>query len=497
MHKEEAIFGTAQIEQRRKEIWETYNRIAPLRKRWISRNSYFYKKLSAFLRFIVEPGSSLALYRSELGQVLHAMAPAKGVGVEICSAMVEQAAKTHPQYLFINADPESVKLPQEYDYHIFNTLGDLVDVTNAFDNIRRYSSSRSRLIVINYNFLWYPLYSLAQKVGWKYPQPSQNWFSSGLITNLLHLSGFETIKVYHQILMPFYLPFVSEFINNWLAKIPLVNRLCFLEVLVAKPVMTPVVETERGDKPLSKETREPQYTVSVIIPCKDEAGNIENAVRRIPEMGKGTEIIFCDDKSVDGTADEVRKAIQQYPEKNISLVDGPGINKAKNVWTGFDVAQGDILMILDADLTVIPEELPKFYDALAKGHGEFVNGTRMIYPMQDQAMRTLNIIGNKCFSICFSYLLGQRITDTLCGTKVFWRHDWSSIKQYIGTWGVEDRWGDYDLLFGAAKLHLKIVEVPVHYMERLYGETKMNKRFKNGVNMLRMCLGALRKFKFI
>ena len=187
----------------------------------------------------------------------------------------------------------------------------------------------------------------------------------------------------------------------------------------------------------------------------------------------------------------------KYPQRDIKLVNGPGICKAKNVWTGFDAATGDILMILDADLTVIPEELPYFYGAISSGAGEFINGTRMVYPMQKQAMRTLNIIGNRFFSGTFSYLLGQNLTDTLCGTKVLWRRDWPRVQKLLGSWGINDRWGDYELIFGAAKLHLKIVEVPVHYLERTYGETKMTKRFQNGLVMLRMCFAALKKFKFV
>ncbi len=243
-------------------------------------------------------------------------------------------------------------------------------------------------------------------------------------------------------------------------------------------------------------TQRESYSVSVIVPCKNEKGTIEDAAKRIPEMGKGTEMLFCDDKSIDGTAEEIKRVRKLYPEKNIKLVHGPGICKAKNVWTGFDAASGDILMILDGDLAVPPEDLPTFYRALAEGHGGFINGTRMVYPMEKNAMPLMNVVGNRFFSACVSFILGQRITDTLCGTKAFFRRDWGRVKGLIGSWGADDRWGDFELLFGAAGLRLKIVEVPVHYVRRVYGKTKMDKRLVNGFIMLKMCAAAVKKLRF-
>jgi glycosyltransferase involved in cell wall biosynthesis len=224
----------------------------------------------------------------------------------------------------------------------------------------------------------------------------------------------------------------------------------------------------------------------VIIPCRNERGNVQSAVERIPSMGKHTEILFCDDKSTDGTGEEVLRMQSLYPEKDIRLIQGPGICKAENVWTGFRAARGDVLMILDADLSVMPEELPMFVRALLNGRGDFVNGSRLIYPMQQGAMKFANMIGNKFFGFVFSFLLDQRIKDTLCGTKVLWRKDWARIEKNLGSWGIKDLWGDYELLFGASKLHLEIVEMPVHYQERIYGVTKMTKVFSNGMRMLRI-----------
>lgn len=479
----ETNWALEHIESRKRYVRDSYEAIAPVREKWIRKNSYFYRKLGTFLKFIIEPRKSVLLFRSELGQLFDPIEPSRATGVDISKTMVELARAKHPDYDFQCGDPEHFRGEGRYDYIVFYSLGDIIDIERAFLNSADMAAEDTRLIVINYNYLWQPLVKLAEKIGWKVPQPTQNWLNAPVIENMLHISGFEVVKQYHQVLFPVGIPVLSWFLNDIAAKIPVIKKLCFLQILVAKKTVS--------------RTKCDDYTVSVIIPCKNEKGNIEDAVKRVPEMGKGTEIIFCDDKSTDGTADEITRMMKEYPQKNIRLVNGPGICKAKNVWTGFDAAQGDILMILDADLTVIPEELPYFYKAISEGRGEFINGSRMIYPMQSQAMRTFNIIGNKFFSMAFSYLLGQRLTDTLCGTKVLWRRDWPRVKGLLGSWGIEDRWGDYELLFGAAKLHLKIVEVPVHYLERVYGETKMTKRITNGLVMLRMCMAALKRFKFV
>jgi glycosyltransferase involved in cell wall biosynthesis len=315
----------------------------------------------------------------------------------------------------------------------------------------------------------------------KVPRTEQNWLSTTDIRNLLKLAGFEALETHRIVLLPKYLPLLSGFLNRFCARLPFLSKLCMTQVVVARMLPPPVLPEE--------------LAVSVVIPCKNEKGNVEDAVRRIPPLAGRTELIFCDDQSTDGTAEEVLRVQSRYPEKNIRLEHGPGVCKSRNVWTGFDAATGDILMILDADLTTIPEELPYFVDVIVSGQAEFVNGSRLIYPVPKGAMNGANMLGNKFFSVAFTYLLGQRVKDTLCGTKVLWRRDWERIKPMLGRWGTEDRWGDYELLFGAAKLNLKILDLPVHYQERIYGSTKMTKVFRNGLVMLKMCWHGFLKLK--
>jgi glycosyltransferase involved in cell wall biosynthesis len=248
-------------------------------------------------------------------------------------------------------------------------------------------------------------------------------------------------------------------------------------------------------RPFPESSSSREHSVSVIIPCRNEEGNIEAAVKRLPQLGKETEMIFCDDKSTDGTRAEVERMMREYPDKNIRLVDGPGICKAKNVWTGFDAAKNDILLILDADLAVMPEDMPRFVEALAGNSGEFINGSRLVYPVPRAAMKMFNRMGNIAFSWLFSMLLGQRIKDTLCGTKVLWRRDWLRMRKYVDYWGVSDRWGDYDLLLGAAKLNLRILDLPVHYQERIAGVSKMTRVLHNARIMLVIMWNAAVKMR--
>jgi Glycosyl transferase family 2/Methyltransferase domain len=466
-------WGLPALEQVREARRRHQQSTAPQRSKWIRANEYFYLRIERLLKFIVEPRKRVLELRCETGDFLACTKPAYGVGVDISEAMTGQAHAEHPDLHFFVADPEDLDLRETFDYILFDHIFDTVDILRAFERVRSHCHSDTTLVIINYNHFWQPILELASKLGFRSRFVEPNWVSENDIRGFLRLAGFRLVRKHRLLLFPKYLPLLSSFINDFLARLPGLRRLCLMQVMVARPVAPPLQESE--------------VTVSVVVPCRNEVGNIQAAVERIPKIGRQTEIIFCDDKSADGTADEVRRMQGLYPEKEIRLIEGPGICKAENVWAGFRAARGDVLMILDADLTVMPEELPFFFQALVRRHGGFVNGSRLVYPMQQLAMKFANILGNKFFSLVFSFLLDQRIKDTLCGTKVLWRKDWLRLEPHLGSWGMQDRWGDYELLFGASKLHLEIVEVPVHYQERIYGVTKMTKVVSNGWRMWRIC----------
>jgi SAM-dependent methyltransferase len=469
-------WGADALDDVRQARREHQDAIAGRRDEWIRSNSYFYCLLKRVLQFIVEPGKRVLELRCETGHLLASLLPARGVGVEISSAMVECARQQHPHLNFVQSDPEALELNETFDYILFNHIFDTVDILRAFERIRQHCTPETQIIVINYNYLWQPILEFASKIGLRSRFVEPNWIGENDIRGFLKLAGFHPVRKHRLLLFPKYIPFLSSVLNGFLARLPGLRRLCLMQVMVARPYAEP--------------KREADVSVSVVVPCRNEVGNVQHAVNRIPAMGKRTEILFCDDKSADGTQDEVRRMQTLYPDKDIRLIEGPGICKAENVWTGFRAARGDVLMILDADLTVMPEELPMFLRALVASRGGFVNGSRLVYPMPHLAMKFANMIGNKFFGLVFSFLLDQRIKDTLCGTKVLWRTDWLRMEPNLGSWGIKDLWGDYELLFGASKLHLEIVEVPVHYQERIHGVTKMTKVFSNGLRMLRICWHA-------
>ena len=454
-------------------------RVASKRDNWIRSNRYFYDKLKGILRFIVEPRRRVLEIRSQTGHLLASVNPARGVGVEISDSLVAIAQANHPGLQFVTAVPEELALNEKFDYVIVSHIFDMVDILSALERVHEHCTEQARVVVINYNQLWQPILEWASKIRLRTPFVEPNWLDEQDLRGFLALAGFRVVRVHRFLLFPKWIPVLSWLFNDVIGRLPLLKRLCLMEVLVARPVPQP--------------KREEDVSVSVVVPCRNEQGNVQSVVERMPNMGRHTEIIFGDDKSTDGTAEEVRRMQELYPQKAIRLVNGPGICKAENVWTCFAAATGDILMILDADMTVMPEELPYFFRAIVRGSGEFINGSRLVYPVPKAAMKVANRIGNKLFGLTFSFLLDQRIKDTLCGTKVLWREDWKRIAPNLGFWGVKDLWGDYELLFGAAKLHLEIVEIPVHYQERVYGVTKMTSVFRNGMRMLRICWAAWRR----
>jgi hypothetical protein len=474
-------FGPAALERRTKEVREHYDRVCERRAEYIASNAYYYDQLFQLLGFIIPPDKRVLQVGCLTPDFLDAVAPSFGVGIDLSAKQVDLAGRRFPHLRFQVHENYNVGNLGIFDYVIITDINDQADPIAALRALAAVMDEQTRVIVQNYNHLWEPLVGLTEWLGQKFPLPQQNWLSTPEVASILTLCDYEPLQVYRRVLAPKKIPILSILANSFVARLPVVDRLNMICFTVARP-------TPRG--PAKRD-----HSVSVVVPCWNEVGNVAAAVERIPDLGSHTEIIFCDDKSTDGTADEVRRLRQLHPERDIKLYDGPGICKALNVHTGFDRAHGEILMILDADLTTMPEELRYFYGVIASGKAEFVNGSRFVFPMEGEAMRPLNVAGNRIFSAIFSFLLGQRITDTLCGTKALWRRDWPAIRALAGSWGTDDRWGDYDLLFGAAKLHLRLVDLPVHYQERVSGVTKMTKRFRNGLIMARMCWAAFLKFK--
>jgi len=452
--------------------------------RWQARNQYYHQNIKQLLQFLIPRQASVLELGCATGDLLNAVQPSIGVGVDISSEMVHQAQKKYPHLTFHTMNAEQLSLNQKFDYVVLSDLvGHLHDIQQSLEQAHLVMTPRSRLIITYYNFIWEPLLFLAEKLRLKTPQPRQNWVNTYDLHNLLDLANFEIIRSGSRLLLPKNIPLISWLFNKYLSQLPVLRKLCIVRFIVARPRVQ-VVHPEH-------------YSVSVIIPARNERGNIEPAVQRIPKMGKKTEIIFIEGGSNDGTLDEIKRVVAMYKKKHaISFSVQSGTGKANAVREGFARASGDILMILDADLTVAPEDLPKFFNALVTNRGEFINGSRLVYPMEKQAMRFLNLLGNKFFSMMFTYLLDQRFKDTLCGTKVLFRSDYEKLAANRSYFGEFDPFGDFDLIFGAAKQNLKIVEMPIRYAERTYGDTNIQ-RWRHGLLLLKMVGVAARRLKFI
>jgi len=445
---------------------------------------YYHHRLEEIFRALVQPGRRVLELGCGRGDLLAALKPSVGVGVDFSSAMIEAASKRHPELNLVLADAHEFGTREKFDYVILSDLvNDLWDVQRVLDAVASACAPATRIIINTYSRLWELPLAAAQHLGLASPSLGKNWLTREDLANLLYLAGFDMIRVWQDILFPVRMPLVDSLCNKYLVRISPFRHAALTNFIVARPAPR-------------ASGASPQPSVSVIVPARNEAGNIENILRRVPEMGSGTEIVFVEGHSRDDTYATIERGIVKHPDRRCKLLRQTGKGKGDAVRLGFAEATGDVLMILDADLTVAPEDLPRFYQALESGAGEFINGARLVYPMEAQAMRFLNLLGNKFFSWAFSWLLGQPIKDTLCGTKVLSREHYRLIAKNRLYFGDFDPFGDFDLIFGAARLNLKLVDLPIRYGERTYGETNIQ-RWSHGWLLLRMVLFASRRIKFI
>jgi SAM-dependent methyltransferase len=453
-------------------------------KEWRRRNAGYHQGLSSLTRFYIPENQRVLEVGSGTGELLAATRPRRGVGIDISSAMVRIAQESYPDFEFHQMAAESLDFNDEkFDYIILSDLtGFLFDIRLVFERLRTVCHPGTRILINWYSRAWQPVLSAAEKFGLKYPQPLLNWTTVEDVVNLLNLTDFEVVQSRAHILFPKRLPFLSQLANRYLAHVPVLRGFCLTNWIVARPLRLPSVAV--------------RPSVSVICPCRNEAGNIQQIVDRLPSLGEHTELIFVEGNSKDDTLATSRRVAASTPQKDITVLVQEGRGKGDAVRLGFSRAKGDILMILDADMSVAPEDLVHFYNALVSGKGEFVNGCRLVYTMDPKAMRFLNLIGNRFFALLLSKLIGQPIKDSLCGTKVLWRSKYEELARGRAYFGDVDPFGDFDLLFGAAKLNLKIVEIPIRYRQRTYGSTNIS-RFADGWLLLQMSAKAAAKLYFV
>lgn len=456
--------------------------------KWRNRNLYYYWDLEQYYEFLVEPGSRVLEVGSGLGYLLSAVQPGDGVGIDVNESVVEYSQQRFPHLRFQVEDVERFESDEPFDYILLsNTVSYIQNLQRSLKQLQAVSKPSTRLILTFHNPAWEPILNFATALGQRMPIPSLNWLSYEDLQNLLNLAGFEVVSHQKRLLLPKSIPLLSWFCNRVLAPLPIFNAMCLTESIVAR------LRPADVDARLNPR----QMSCSVIVPARNEAGNIESCVTRMPRMGKHTEIIFIEGHSSDNTWEEIQRVKAKYGHDwDIKIAQQSGKGKGDAVRQGFDMATGDVLMILDSDLTVRPEDLVYFFEAVASGSCEMANGCRLVYPVSSEAMPWLNRMANRFFAWLLSYLINAKIKDSLCGTKVMSRENYRKLAENRSYFGDFDPFGDFDLLFGAAKLNLQITDIPVRYVPRVYGSSNIQ-HFKEGLVLLKMCLYAAKKLKFI
>lgn len=472
--------------EKRQKIKEYFDNTAGSRIKYRKRKHYYWDSITNYCNFFVQDDCSVLEIGCGTGELLAQINGKKKTGIDFSEKMIDEAKIQFPKIEFLCMSAEEINLEKKFDVVILsNLVGYLLDIQQVFEELKKVCHPETKIIITYYNTFWEPFIKFAELIGIKKKGPQQSWLSAKDLSNLLYLSGFETYKQNSSMLFPFYIPLISGFLNKFVSRLPFFNWFALNQYTFAQPIV-----------PIDEHESNTLYSTTVLIPARNESGNIENAILRLPNFGKHIEIIFVEGNSTDDTWEKIKEIQEKYTATHdIKILQQPGKGKGDAVRAGYAIATADILMILDADLTVPPEQLPKFYNAIAQSKGGFINGTRLIYPMEKNAMRFLNTLGNKFFSMAFSWLLEQPIKDTLCGTKVMFRKDYVRLTANRSYFGDFDPFGDFDLLFGAFKLNLKIIDMPIRYQERIYGDTNIS-RFKHGLLLLKMWWFALFKIKF-
>ncbi len=437
----------------------------------------FHAQLRAHFRHQIPAGESVLELGCGAGDLLASLAPSRGLGCDFSEAMIAKARARHGMQSglgFRVVDAATADFGAEtFDHIVLDYLtGYLTDIQLALERLHVAAHARTRLHLTTLNTLWLSPLRAATKLGLVMPQPPSAWLADSDLINLLELAGWEVVRFERQQLFPFGVPLLSPLLNRAAVRLPGLSHLGITLCITARPRRAPKLTA-----PIS---------CSVIVPARNESGNIRAALERIPTLGRGTEVIFVEGHSHDDTWATIQREISTYCGPHVvRAIQQPGKGKWDAVHAGFAIATGEVLVIQDADLTAPPEELPKFYDAIASGAVEFANGSRLVYPMEKRAMRFLNLLGNKFFALSLSFVLGQPVKDSLCGTKMLLRSDYERVLRRIAPFGDFDPFGDFNLLFGAALLGLRIRDVPVRYKDRTYGETNIS-RFRHGWILARM-----------
>lgn len=454
---------------------EFFDSLADKRARDARRHSVLYRDRTQWLKRVIPADASVVDLGCGIGTILSGLPQPKKAGIDFSARMIAHAKERDASSTYIQDTVGALQHTEKYEYVLLlDTVNFLPDVQASLQDIRaKLCTNQTRVVITTFNFLWMPVFRIGEFLRIKTRFPEQNWLSYSTLENMLTLAGFEVVERGGRILFPLWIPFISGFFNRFLASLPLLQRLCLIQTVIARPLMS-----RRND-----------VSVTVLSAVRNEKGNIKHIVDAMPLIAPRTELLFIEGHSTDGTWEEIERLIREYQGPLVIRgLQQPGKGKGDALHHGIRESTGEILIIYDGDFTVHPSELPKLYEALARGDAEFVNASRLVYPMQGQAMPLLNLIGNKIFSLMFSWLFGQKIVDTLSPVKAFFRKDYARMDTRF------DPFGDFDIFLGIARQHRRIRETPVHYMERVYGSTKLDP-FGHGWLLTKMFFKGLRYLK--
>lgn len=371
---------------------------------------------------------------------------------------------------------------KKYDYIILSdTLSYTFDLYEIFNSLKKNLNENGKTIITIYNPLFKPLIDFIKLLKFIPTKNNINWLTPSDIFNFLYLTDWEVIKFDKKIVFPFNIPFITSFINKFFEIF--LPFLCLKSIYVCKPKY----------KNIDLKTRN-QTSLSIIIPARNEEGNIEQILKRFPLINNKIELIFVEGNSTDNTWREIQDVSKKFPSLNVKFFQQPGSGKYDAVKFGISKSNGEFFLILDSDMTVPPEEIKKFYEILNSGKAEMVNGVRLVYPLERDSMQYLNFMANKFFSIAFSWIFRQRISDTLCGTKGMSKNNYLKIINQKNLFKLNDPFGDFELIFGAYFLNLKIVDIPIRYQKRYYGSTNI-RRFFHGTVLLKILFKLIIKIK--
>lgn len=443
---------------------------------------YYHERIVQTYRFLVPPGKKVLFYGSMGGRDLYKLSPSAGVGIEPDKKCYLFAKKRFLKLRFVNCLFRDYKPTQKFDYIILSgALGKSHDMLKVLERIRTACNPSTRIIIYQHNYLWQWSLTIAEKLGLKMKEGIQNWLSVSDLKTYLEGAGFQVTRIFRRTIFPINVLGLGEVLNYIAVLFPFLDIFKLDQYIIARP------------EPSLLNQKVPE-SLTICLTVRNEKGNIEKIVESIPKICRKQEILFVEGYSTDGTREEIERVMKLNPLKNIRVIGQPGRGQGDAIKVGFKAARGEIIILYEGDCTSDPGDITYFYEAIKNGMFEFIEGSRFVYPLSLKSMPLVNQIGNTIFAKLFSFFLGQKTTDVLSGIKAILRRDYDLLFERWGFLGFDDPFGDFELLYGAARIGLKIGEIPMRYYPRTYGESK-TKRFTQGLYLLRMVAKGYMMFR--